>query len=184
MEIERECDGNSSSAMSPRKSHKYTDVSEQPTASIIRTIPARIDGIIDRLSETEGLLFRPILHNSRTHCTRPQLTHARTHTHTYIYLQRNLCTFPSYRSPSQQSLYLNCFNEICCIVLVNQMLPTNFSPRYRGDVTMTANMTSLELVTSPYKMPSLTSPYNRLVFTTMRKQNEQGKDLVCRWSQH
>jgi hypothetical protein len=89
MEIERECNGNSSSAMSPRKSHKYTDVSEQPAASIIRTIPAWIDGIIDTLSETEDLLFRPILHNSRTHCIRPQLTpphELNTHTHKHLCL--------------------------------------------------------------------------------------------------
>jgi len=35
-------------------------------------------------------------------------------------------------------------------------------------------MTSLELVTSPLKMPSLTSPYNRLVFTTIEdKMNKE-----------
>ena len=38
-----------------------------------------------------------------------------------------------------------------------------------------ANMTPLELVTSPFKTPSLTSPYNRLVFATMRRKNEKRK---------
>jgi hypothetical protein len=134
------CNGDSSPAMSPRKSHKYTDVSEQPAASIIRNIPTLTDGIINRLSKTEDLLFPPILHNSRPRLTPPHELNTYTCTHTFIYLQHNLCTFLSYRPPSQQSHYLNCFNEICCIILVNQMLPANFSPRYRGDATMTARI--------------------------------------------